>query len=85
MHDLPNATRPFLNYNGNPANKYKRELNFTLMLTAIEENSGKMIVLTELKWTNSIQLKIDTSKPYNCRLIAEKYKTTCTYNNSNIL
>ena len=82
MHDLPTATLPFFKL-GNPVTKYRRELSFTLLLAAIEENSGKMIILTELKWTNSIQLKIDTSKPYNCRLEAEKYKTTCTYNKSN--
>ena len=49
-------------------NKFEREDEFELMLTAIEENSGHMIVLATIEWGKSLSFKYDHSKPVDSRL-----------------
>ena len=52
------------------------------MLVAIEENSGKMIKITEINWNHDIQLKVDKTKTPNNRITPLGYQTTCVYKNS---
>ena len=38
------------------------------MLTAIEENSGHMILLATIEWGKSLCLKYDSTKPIHSRM-----------------
>ena len=83
MNDSPCASYP-LNY---PFKTFKcniksaeRKLKFTLMLAAIEENSGKMLKLTEVGWTHEVKMVVDHSGKPGRRIKCTKYQTLCTFN-----
>lgn len=52
----------------NPIDKFEREDEFELMLAAIEENSGHMIILTTIEWKKLLCIKYDKTKPMHDRL-----------------
>ena len=54
--------------NVDEATKFDRDDEFELMLTAIEENSGHMIILATIEWGKSLCLEYDKAKPINSRI-----------------
>ena len=83
LHDSPCATY-YYKQKDRFAKISKRLLKFKVMLAAIEENSGKMIKITEINWNHDIQLKVDKTKPPNSRITPLGYQTTCLHNNSKL-
>ena len=63
-------------------NKIEKSRNFKLMLTAIEENSGHMIVLAEIWWGKSFCIKYDCEKPMHSRISMTKVSSHCVLNES---
>ena len=55
--------------------KFDRDDEFELMLTAIEENSGHMIILATIEWGKSLSFEYDNSKPVNSRLKLTRLKS----------
>ena len=49
-------------------NKFERDDEFELMLTAIEENSGYMIILATIEWGKSLCIEYNKTKPMHDRL-----------------
>lgn len=58
LQDFPSASVP-TKIHGNKLNQIERDDKFELMLTAIEENSGHMIVLKTIEWEKSVNLQYD--------------------------
>ena len=56
-------------------NKFERDDEFELMLTAIEENSGHMIILATIEWGKSLSFEYDKTKPVNSRLKLTRLKS----------
>ena len=54
--------------NVDEATKFDRDDEFELMLTAIEENSGHMIILATIEWGKSLCLEYDKTKSINSRI-----------------
>ena len=48
--------------------KFERDDEFELMLTAIEENSGYMIILATIEWGKSLCIEYNKTKPMHDRL-----------------
>ena len=63
-------------------NKIEKSRNFKLMLTAIEENSGHMIVLAEILWGKSFCINYDWEKPMHSRISMSKVSSHCVLNES---
>ena len=84
MDDSP-CQRFLWSYPNSNIKSVARKLKFNLMLAAIEENSGKIIKLAEVKWTHDIKLMIDTTKPPNSRVIPVKYQTLCYYKGGKLI
>ena len=61
--------------------KFREDMKFVLMLTAIEENSGHMIVLTTIEWGVDICLQYDVTKPMHSRISMTRLKTYCRIRN----
>ena len=79
--DIPFVSRKISDEKGNNT-RYERDLEFELMLVAIEEISGHMIVLSKIKWGHKVDLKIDNSQKMHSRIEITEFKTTCFYEES---
>ena len=55
--------------------KFERDDEFELMLTAIEETSGYMIILATIEWEKSLSFEYDKTKPVNSRLKLTRLKS----------
>ena len=82
MQDFPSSNM-FTSLNGNKLKKLHKDINFELRLTAIEENSGHMIVLSTIEWGKSIILQYDSSsQEMNSRLKLNHLNGYCKFKRS---
>ena len=82
MQDFPSSNM-FTSLNGNKLKKLHKDINFELRLTAIEENSGHMIVLSTIEWGKSIILQYDSSsQEMNSRLKLNHLSGYCKFKRS---
>ena len=81
MFDLPAAATTF-NRNGAEITRFDREENFEMMLTAVEENSGHIIILATVDWTHKVNFQVDVKKPVHSRLKLTGLETTCYFDGS---
>ena len=86
MNDAPCATFP-LNIDAFQCNikSAERKLKFNLVLAAIEENSGKMLKLTEVGWSQHVKMVVDHSEKPGRRIKSTKYQTLCTFNGGKLV
>ena len=73
MSDLPNSRMP----TDKKLKRIIRDDSFELMLTAIEENSGHMIILATIEWGKSLCLEYDSKKSMHSRISLNSLNTYC--------
>ena len=81
MQDLPNSWMK-TNKDGKNLKKLKRDDKFELMLTAIEENSGHMIILATIEWGKEVCLQYDNTKSMHSRISLNSLNTYCEFKHS---
>ena len=67
---------------GRSSKKFVRDLKFDLMLAAIEENSGHMIILSNIKWGIKVDFQIENSRLMHSRVRPKEFEYTCRFNQS---
>ena len=75
MSDTPFSRMPIDHVQ--TVNQIEKDDKFELMLTAIEENSGHMIVLGTIKWGRFFHWQYDCSKPMHSRINMKKINSYC--------
>ena len=78
LQDLPNV-KLRANTDKYKLKSFKREDEFELMLTAIEENSGHMIILARVEWGKTLRLQYDCKRSIHERLELTELKTYCKF------
>ena len=84
LQDYPSGHFNYHQY-GNRIKHFEREDKFELMLVAIEENSGHMIVLKTIEWGKSISLQYDCTKEMHERLKLNHLNTCCKVKHSQFI
>ena len=79
MFDLPSAAARFRR-EGSAMTSFEREESFELMLTAVEENSGHMIVLATVQWSHVVDFQVDVNREVHSRLKLKGLETTYRFN-----
>ena len=65
---MPSANMPTKElFSGKNLEKTDRDFKADLMLAAIEENTGHMIILAVIEWGKFVCLKYDHTKPVHSR------------------
>ena len=64
--------------------QYEREDEFELMLTAVEENSGHMIILATVEWGKSLVLSYDRTQLMHSRMSVKDFQNYCRLKNSKL-
>ena len=77
MDDLPNSGDIFID-EGQVLIRFEREENFELMLTAVEENSGHMIILATVDWKHELSFEVDVKRPVYSRLELTGLEVSCS-------
>ena len=80
MNDYPNVLHGW--GQNEPVLELNRDIRFELMLVAVEENSGRWMILETIEWGQKVQIQVDTKMPINSRLKLREYKTWCSHNES---
>ena len=62
---------------GRALQSVERDSKFKLMLTAIEENSGHVIILANIEWGKSLFSDYDVTKGMHARIGLSRLKTFC--------
>ena len=84
LQDFPSASVP-TKIHGNKLKQVERDGKFLLMLTAIEEHSGNIIVLKTIEWEKSISLQYDCTRLVYSRFKLKDLNTSCKLKQSNFL
>ena len=74
---MPSQVLDVVTYDGKKFEKFERDFKAELMLAAIEENSGHMIILASFEWGNFTCLQYDRSKPIHSRIKLTNYSSYC--------
>ena len=77
MSDLPNSGEKFID-EGQVLTRFEREENFEMMLTAVEENSGHMIILATVDWKHKLSFEVDVKRPVYSRLELTDLEVSCS-------
>ena len=75
MVDMPSCTMKVCEDYGRVLKKCHRDFKADLMLAAIEENSGHMIILAAVEWGKIIDLRYDGTRNEHDRIVMTNHSS----------